>query len=322
MDPVNESTVIILAIGLINEGPVKLRPAQKETQEYQSLVQSIRAQGFLGSITVNQHKDDSGKDVYEVIDGCQRLNAAKDAGLTEIPCAVLKNVAKIDILYKQVAMNANRVDTKPAEYAAQLKRIMGLNPTMTLGELGLKLGVTASFIQARLNLLKLDEGIQKLVDEGKVTLVNASALTSLDVNEQKNYIQQAMTSDAAEFIPLIGNRKKELAQAKKAGGEAKPQVFEATYWMRKPTEFKEALAKPEALLAKAQEAGATTPLDFVVFVLQWGGNSDPVEIAARKAKYEAKIEEAKKAKEARAAEAAAKKEKAAAAAAAALANPA
>jgi len=310
------NTLTTLPIDSIVEGENALRPAQRESEQYLGLVESIRERGFQGTITVNKTKDANGEVVYKLVDGCQRLNAARDAGLTEIPVSLRSDVSDEDVLLEQSALNHHSVNTKPVEYQRALKNILKLNPTLTIAELAKKLGATTIFIEQRLSLGALDEGVAKLVDDGQIKLGNALALAKLPVEDQKEFAAAAISSDVGSFTSAVGERVKEIREAKKAGGEVKPAGFQPVAKIRQRAEIEAAIANPAAINALVKTLGDGSVEGAVKVVLEWAINMDAASLEAREKEYneqQAKIKAAreeaaakrKAAKEAEAAEAAA-----------------
>ena len=77
-----KSRLATLPVGEIREADNALRPVQRESESYQGLVDSVRQYGILKPVLVKQQTDsDTGEVSYLLIDGRQRFNAAKDAGL-------------------------------------------------------------------------------------------------------------------------------------------------------------------------------------------------------------------------------------------------
>ena len=151
----------------------------KECEEYVGLVDSIRQVGVMNPITVREVRDpETGQKYYSLVDGLHRYNAAQDAGLEEIPVHVL-TLDEVQVLEAQLMANIHKVETRPVEYSKQLGRILAHNPLMTAAELSVKLGKSPTWVGQRLNLIKLDEKIQALVDDGTINLTNAIAMSKL-----------------------------------------------------------------------------------------------------------------------------------------------
>jgi len=277
-----------LPIALIRENPVALREVNKEDEGYVGLVDSVRQVGVLNPITVREVRDaDTGQKFYSLIDGLHRYNAAQDAGLEEIPCHIL-SMDECQVLEAQLMANIHKVETRPVEYTKQLGRILGHNPLMTAAELSVKLGKSPTWVGQRLNLIKLDEKIQALVDDGTINLTNAIAMSKLPVEEQGNFVERAMTMTPAEFTPTINARIKEIRDAKRQGREAQPAEFVPVPHLRKLGEIKGELDACVVGPQLVKEQGLRKPDEIWKAAIAWVLSVDPASIEVAKAKHEAR----------------------------------
>lgn len=304
----------------IRENPDALRSVNKTRNDFIELTDSIRKQGVLNAILVREEKDaETGADFFALVDGLHRFTAAQEAGLQEIPAQVI-SMKEADVLVAQVMTNVHKIETKPAEYAKAIHRILSYNPTMTKAELADKLGKSPAWLNQVLGLLKLDEDIQKAVDDGQINVSNAYALSRLPTEEQKNYLDAARTQTPQEFVGVVSARHKELREAKKQGREAEAPKFVATPHMRKMSEIND--ARENASARNALIEGASSPAQAAQMVLDWAMHTDEKSVASARAKFEAGQKEKGEAKARRDAERAEKKAKDTAAEAAKLADDA
>lgn len=284
----------------IRENNTALRPCDRKSVEYQELLASVKAQGVLQTITVRECSDPvTSAKFYGLIDGLQRFTAAKDAGLAELDVKVV--VANdFEVLQKQLILNVQRIDTLPAQYGTQLKRMLSMNQSLTVLELANMIGKSTEFIYGRLNLTKLNESVAKLVDEGKIQLANAYALSKLPSEEQAAFVDRAMSQTPAEFVPQTTTRVQELNKAARTGREATPTVWTAQPRQRKLGELKAEYESPsvEAKLL----AGVTDPIEAFRIAIKWAVHMDSISVAEAKAKEEARVKEAEDAKARRKAE--------------------
>jgi ParB/RepB/Spo0J family partition protein len=316
MSSKNESLRYV-PIALIRENPIALREVNKGVEEYTGLVESVKQVGILLPITVREVRDpETGQKFFSLIDGLHRYNAAQDAGLEEVPVHVL-TMDEVQVLEAQLMANIHKVETRPVEYSKQLGRILSHNPLMTAAELSVKLGKSPTWVGQRLNLTKLDEKIQALVDDGTINLTNAIALSKLPVEEQGNFVERAMTMSPAEFTPTVNARAKEVRDAKRQGREASPSEFVPVEHLRKLAEIKGEFGHPEVGPALIKERGLRKPEEIWKAALAWVLQVDPASLEVARAKHDARKAEQEAAKVKRAEDrAAAKAAKAAAAQAA------
>jgi ParB/RepB/Spo0J family partition protein len=314
-----QTELLHIPLANIRENPVALRPVDKTSEKYLSLVDNVRQYGILNPISVREIEgtgSDGGK-LYSVCDGLHRYTSANDAGLVTIPAQV-KNLTDAQAEEAQIVANFHKVETKPAEYSKALNRIVLRNPDLTMVELSSRLNMTPTQLSERMSLVKLTEKIQKLVDEGAIKLTNAVALAKLPVEMQTDFVERAMTQSPAEFVPAATSALKKYREDLRAGRTPGEAVFEPVQLLQKLGDIKAALTDYKSL---AQEliaaAQPKSPEEIFGLALAWVLRSDPVSVASQRQKWEAEQADKKAKKEAAAKEREEKKKAAAAAAAAA-----
>lgn len=305
-----------IALDQIRENPDALRAVARDTEQFLELVESVKSMGILNPISVRAIDTDGGDPEYVLVDGLHRYTAAQEAGLKQIPAQIVE-ASDVEVYEMQIVANVHKVDTRPIEYTKGLLRILGANPTLTQSELARKIGKSPSWLNERLRLLKLDSKIQSLVDEEKITLMNAHALSKLPPEEQGNYLDAAMTQPAAEFVPVIEERAKAIREAARQGRSAEKAEWAPTPHLRKMKELKEARTEGVAgkLVTKHSPSSAS---EAAQLMLDWVLNMDPEGVEAQRAKHDQREKEKDEAKKRRAAERTEQKAKEAAAEAAAV----
>lgn len=291
----------MIPIGNIRTNDAALREVQEGSEEFQGIVGSIRQRGFVGAISGRPARDPQTGELIEgevvLLDGLQRFSAAKLVGLTEIPVDVL-NIDESDALEAQIMMNVHRVETKPREYATALLRIMGLNPTWTKSQLADKLQKSAGWLDKMLKLNRIDnETINNLINEGKIPLTNAYALSKLPPDVMADYIEDAMTLQNGEFAPMVIKRKKEIDEERRKGRAAGPAQFSPSEYMRKLKDIRAEIDSLESLTEVFGTANPANPQEAARLALQWVLHVDPVSVATQKEEWETK--QAKKAEDKR-----------------------
>jgi len=276
-----------VATSAIRENPVALRSVDREGDKYISLRDAIGRMGILNPINVREKKDTDGVTYFEICDGLHRYSCAKDLGLESLPVNVL-SFNDAQVLEAQVLGNLCRIDTKPVEYTKQLQRIFSGNPTLTLADMAEKVCQSPAWVNQRLGLLKLDEGIQALVDDGKINLSNAYALAKLPKEEQVNFVDAAITMVPAEFVANVNKRVKELRDASRTGREATEAKFEPVAHLRKLSEMKAELDSPTVAAAVCAQFGAKKATEGFAAGIAWVLSLDQDSIQAAKAKYDAR----------------------------------
>jgi ParB/RepB/Spo0J family partition protein len=275
-------------VAQVRHGTVALREVNKTSEEYQGLLDSVRQVGVLNAVTVREMRDnESGQKFFSLIDGLHRLTAAQDAGLEDIPCHIL-TMDECAVLEAQLMLNIHKVETRPVEYSRQLGKILAHNTTMTATELSVKLGKSPGWVGQRLGLIKLDDKIQSLVDDGTINLSNAIAMSKLPVDEQGNFVERAMTMTPGEFTPTVNARAKELRDAKRQGRDPSASEFVAVPHLRKLGEIRNELEHVTIGPVMVREQGLKKPEDIWKAAISWVLTIDPHSVEAARAKHEAR----------------------------------
>ena len=273
-------------VASIRENPVALRQVNRNTEGYMELVDSIRTEGVLNPIVVRPMKDpETDEEFFGLIDGLHRFTASQDAGRETIPAHV-KSMADAQVLVAQIIGNIHRIETRPVEYSKQLQKILAQDPLLTAAQLAKQLGKSTTWISDRLGLLKIDDNISKLVDEGKINLSNAFVLAKLPKEEQVAFVDRAMTMTPQEFSATVMERKKQLDKARREGRVASSGEFVAPVHMRKLKEVRTEFEKSEIGPSLIKEHGATSTSDAFALGVAWVLHQDPTSVTVAKQKDE------------------------------------
>ena len=153
--------------------PNPLQPRTDFNQaELSGLVDSLRTSGLLQPILVRRH-DSS----FQIIAGERRWRAARQAGLQSIP-AIVREASDKDMLELALIENLQRSDLNPMDrasgYASYLSRL-----ALTQEQASHRLGQDRATIANYIRLLDLDQQVQQLVAQGKVSMGHARALLAM-----------------------------------------------------------------------------------------------------------------------------------------------
>ena len=299
-----------LNVADIVEAGFSLREAQLKDPQFLELEESVKQHGVLEPILVRPFMNPLTKqNEFQLINGCQRLTAAKRTGRKTIPCKIQEMDNRTAMLF-QITTNSAKVETRPAQYAALIKTMMDMEEFRgcSLVYLAGQLTMSVEKLTRLLSLSKLSDEIRKLVDDGKMTVANAVALASLPVDAQTEMLDDARSMTAEDFKMAAAERKNEIT-AEKRGNGGKPVEYVHNPKFRKLDDIQQEIAA--GTQAKVSLKGVTDPLEAYRLGLQFTLTCTPVDIAEGKAAWEAKRAEAAAKREAAKAEREAAKEAAA-----------
>lgn len=171
------------------------------------LTESIRKNGVMQNLTVipGFYKKDGTffkTDVeYTVIIGHRRLEAAKVAGLHEVPCRIYENLPENDQIATMLEENMQRNDLTVYEQAQSFQLMLDLGETVdTLSE---KTGFAKSTIYHRINIAKLDQEYLKELEEDDSFQLTINDLIELekieDIEKRDKILKEARSSNDLRF---------------------------------------------------------------------------------------------------------------------------
>lgn len=164
----------------------KLHPHEnnprKDIGDVSELAESIKAKGILQNLTVVPCTGHYYGD-YTVIIGHRRLAAAKEAGLTEIPCIIAEMDEK-EQLATMLLENMQRSDLTTYEQAQGIQMMLDLGETVE--SVAEKTGFSASTIYRRTRLLKLDADIFKSTEGRQINITEYDKLFEIEDDKRRN----------------------------------------------------------------------------------------------------------------------------------------
>lgn len=168
--------IVEISLDEIRSNPYQPRKIFDE-EALNELAESIKEHGIVQPIIVK--KSIKG---YELVAGERRTKASRIAGLKAIP-AIIKNFNDQEMMEIALIENIQRENLNPIEEAMAYDNILK-SSNMTQDELAKKFGKSRSYITNILGLLKLPETTKKYVEENKLTMSHARALSKLEDEEQ------------------------------------------------------------------------------------------------------------------------------------------
>lgn len=178
---------------------------RKEIGDIAELTDSIKAKGILQNLTVVPEGDK-----YYVVIGNRRMEAAKAAGLTELPCVVAEMTAK-EQMETMLLENIQRVDLTVKEQADGFQLMMDLGATVE--DLSEKTGFAKSTIYHRLQIAKLDPKV--LAENEQVSMNDLIALEKIkDVQKRNKLLNDYGGSSNFEYFVMRAEREEKTAEFK------------------------------------------------------------------------------------------------------------
>jgi len=268
---------------------VLLRPVLTGSVEYLEMLHSLKEKGFLNSISARPSTKQPGH--FEVIDGMWRTTCARELRFDTVPCIIKYNITDDDVLALQVQAQAIRPETKPTEYARQLRRIQKAKPGITLRGLANLVNKSPQWISKQLGLLKLEHQHQKAVDRGEIPLANAYMLAKIPPRLRSEYTAQAKVMSIKQFKPLAAGVIKQFREAVRQGklDAFFTEDFTPQAYLRSLKDVEtESRTQTEAPLILTAD-GCTTPMDGWNAALQWMMHLDRRSVEGQEQAARAKV---------------------------------
>lgn len=161
-----------LKISEIRRNPYQPRHVFDQTK-LQELADSIKEHGVFTPILVRASARG-----YELIAGERRLKASQLAGKEEIP-AIIVDFNDEQMMEVSLLENIQRENLNAIEEAQAYKQLMD-NMGYTQEQLSNRIGKSREYIANTLRLLKLPPYVQKLVEDGKLSMGQVRPLITID----------------------------------------------------------------------------------------------------------------------------------------------
>lgn len=182
---------------------------RKVIGDVSELAESIKANGILQNLTVVPNNDNW--DDFTVIIGHRRLAAAKQAGLTELPCAVVEMSEK-EQLSTMLTENMQRSDLTVYEEAKGCQLLLDLGDTVA--EIAEKTGFSESKIRRRVKLCELDEEAFKESQIRQPTLADYDRLNQIKDIETRNKLLESIGTNNFDNLLYSAVKKQETEEEK------------------------------------------------------------------------------------------------------------
>lgn len=175
----------------------------------EELARSVAENGVLQPLLVTE----DGHGAYVLIAGERRLRAAERAGLATVPAVIRERLGEDRHLELALVENLQRRDLTPLEEARAFESLR-VRFGMSQEDIAGRVGVDRSTVANALRLLRLEPGVQTMVEEGALSAGHARALLAFgDDDERRRW------ADRAARQGLSVRELERVAAAVRAGGD-------------------------------------------------------------------------------------------------------
>lgn len=209
---------IVQNLKLIDIEPNRDQPRRTfNSESLEELATSIKRYGVIQPIIVTKMDN-----YYQIVAGERRWRAAKKAGLMEIPCLVRDSTERKN---KEIALieNIQREDLNPIDKALGFRQLLE-EYGMTQQELSDTVGIGRSTLANNLRILNLDERVQNLAREGKISEGHCRQLLCYE-DPDKQYKMALKIIETGDSVRDIERK----VRNKKAVEKQKDKKYEAIY---------------------------------------------------------------------------------------------
>lgn len=213
----------ITTVPIIRIMPNRYQPRKLfDTEKLHELAESIKQNGIIQPIIVTKTEESE----YELIAGERRLEAAKLAGLSEVP-VIIRSVSKREQLQLAIIENIQRENLNPIEEAGAYQQLIS-EFEMNHIQIAEIMGKDRTTISNSLRLLKLSEPIQDMLLNEVITPGHARAILAVDEEKQAEFANYIVSNSLS--VRLAEDKSREFNPEKQAKREkAKTSVEKDPY---------------------------------------------------------------------------------------------
>lgn len=228
----NDQKVVVKEVvkEIVKEVPVpaetKLKISQIEPNKNQprkafdedaliELSESIKQYGVLQPLLVKKMDKN-----YQIIAGERRFRAARLAGVKEVP-VIIKDYSSQEVMEIALIENIQREDLNPIEEALAYQQLIK-DYRLKQDEVAEKVAKSRTAITNSLRLLKLDERVQEMVIEGKLSSGHARAIISIE-DKEKQYMVAQKIFDEKLNVRDVEKLVKNIDKLDKSEEKTKPE---------------------------------------------------------------------------------------------------
>src|SRR5215207_6788587 len=182
------SGITQVAVDLIQRNP--RQPREKfDIEELENLAASIREHGVIQPLIVSPGKND----IYTLIAGERRLQAARKAGLKTVP-VVIRHATDQQLLELALIENVQRADLNAIEEAEAYLNL-AKEFKMSHETIAARVGKSRSAVTNTMLLLESPAAVKQALVDGRITEGHARAMRTLPVKAQEDLLKQIIQLD-------------------------------------------------------------------------------------------------------------------------------
>ena len=198
---------------------------RKDLGDLTELTESIKANGVMQNLTVvpaHQVKavwdwlTDPRNDIpgyaysYVVLIGHRRMAAAKEAGLKELPCAVIEASDPKEQISIMLAENMQRSDLTPYEQARSFQMMIDMGGSVE--EISKRSGFSVTTVRHRLKMAELDPETLRQVSDRQISMTDFDRLAQIqDITRRNKALESIGTNNFAMDVQRELTRQKTRA---------------------------------------------------------------------------------------------------------------
>lgn len=183
---------------------------RKDLGNLEELTASIKENGIYQNLTVIPVNEavPGEEPKYMVVIGHRRLEAAKRAGLQEVPCAIVRGMSETRQLQTMLLENMQRSDLTVYEQAQGFQQLLDFG--MDIEDISQQSGFSKRTIRRRLEIAKLDQNkLKELSSTRQLSLKEFDELAKIKNMEARNKAMEKIgTNDFALAVNLAVEKEK------------------------------------------------------------------------------------------------------------------
>lgn len=183
---------------------------RKDLGNLEELTASIKENGIYQNLTVIPVNEavPGEEPKYMVVIGHRRLEAAKRAGLQEVPCAIVRGMSETRQLQTMLLENMQRSDLTVYEQAQGFQQLLDFG--MDIEDISQQSGFSKSTIRRRLEIAKLDQNkLKELSSTRQLSLKEFDELAKIKNMEARNEVMEKIgTNDFALAVKRAMDKEK------------------------------------------------------------------------------------------------------------------